>query len=51
MAEIKEVNSFHIFSSAYVCAAVNSSEYVKDEKKAFDASLIDNCTVKNVNIQ
>ena len=33
MAEIKEVNSFHIFSSAYVCAAVNSSQYVKDEKK------------------
>ncbi len=33
MAEIKTLNEFHIFSSAYVCAAVNPSQYVKDEKK------------------
>lgn len=33
MAEIKTLNEFHIFSSAYVSAAVNSSQYVKDGKK------------------
>ena len=33
MAEIKKLNEFHIFSSAYFSAAVNRSQYVKDEKK------------------
>ncbi|MEE3453017.1 ribosome biogenesis GTP-binding protein YihA/YsxC [Dialister sp.] len=33
MAEIKTLNEFHIFSSSYVRAAVNPSQYVKDEKK------------------
>lgn len=33
LAEIKTLNEFHIFSSSYVRAAVNPSQYVKDEKK------------------
>lgn len=33
MSEIKKMDEFHIFSSAYVRAAVNRSQYVNDGKK------------------
>jgi GTP-binding protein len=33
VAEVKEMDEFHIFSSAYFSAAVNRSQYVKDGKK------------------
>ena len=33
MSEITNKDEFHIFSSAYFSAAVNRSQYVKDEKK------------------
>lgn len=31
MAEIKDKNKFHIFSSAYVKSAVNAKQYAEDE--------------------
>ena len=33
MSEIKDINAFHIFSSAYFASAVNKSQYVTDGKK------------------